>query len=105
MTRPLALAGVLLVIVGCAGEDDTTSIDDDTNPGASQRVVTFAPHLAEMMHAVGAGDQLRRFDLDGRAAPDEEADAESGQGERREPVGADGDRGGRRRAARRRGPA
>ena len=57
MTRTLALAGLLLFGAGCTAGDDTASTDDAT-PGPARRVVTFAPHLAEMMHAVGAGGQL-----------------------------------------------
>jgi len=58
MTRALALAGLILFTTGCTGADDTPSTDDEVQQGAAQRVVTLAPHLAEMMHAVGAGEQL-----------------------------------------------
>ncbi len=58
MTRSLALAGFAFLIAGCAAEEDAAPVDAAANQGPAQRVVTFAPHLAEMMHAVGAGDQL-----------------------------------------------
>lgn len=58
MMRTLALAGLLLFVAGCSGEDDTAATADSVAPGPAQRVVTLAPHLAEMMHAVGAGEQL-----------------------------------------------
>ena len=58
MTRTLALAGLLSLAAGCTGADDTAPTDNEDQQGPAQRVVTFAPHLAEMMHAVGAGEQL-----------------------------------------------
>ncbi len=59
MTRLLALAGLLLLVVACGGgEDEEPAVTEAANPAPAQRVVTFAPHLAEMMHAVGAGEQL-----------------------------------------------
>ena len=58
MTRTLALAGLLLFVAGCTGGDDAASGEKQAAHGPAQRVVTFAPHLAEMMHAIGAGEQL-----------------------------------------------
>ncbi len=58
MTRALALVGLLLCVAGCSGKDDTPPNTGDAAKGPAQRVVTFAPHLAEMMYAVGAGEQL-----------------------------------------------
>ncbi len=58
MTRALALASLLSLAAACTGGDGAPSTQDDLQQGPAQRVVTFAPHLAEMMHAVGAGEQL-----------------------------------------------
>ncbi len=57
MMRTLALAGLLLLAAGCTGNEDSAT-NDDARQGPAQRVVTLAPHLAEMMYAVGAGEQL-----------------------------------------------
>ncbi len=53
MTRALALACLCAAL--CACSEPTAPVP---GPGAAQRVVTFSPHLAEIMFAVGAGDQL-----------------------------------------------
>ena len=53
MTRAVALACLCLVIGACSGEQSTQSVN-----APAQRVVTFAPHLAEIMYVVGAGEQL-----------------------------------------------
>ncbi|MDJ0712049.1 MAG: helical backbone metal receptor [Woeseiaceae bacterium] len=58
MTRALALVGLLLVVAGCTGGEDVATPETAVAAGPFERVVTLAPHLAEMMHAVGAGDQL-----------------------------------------------
>ncbi len=44
-----------LLAAGCSSE---TPVADTERPGAAQRVVTLAPHLAELMFAAGAGGQL-----------------------------------------------
>jgi len=51
--RTLALACICALLCACpkpASESSTS--------GAAERVVTFAPHLSEMMFAIGAGDRL-----------------------------------------------
>ena len=58
MTRWPAFAGLLLCIAGCADEPAGSAAGEHAETGPAQRVVTFAPHLAEMMYAVGAGEQL-----------------------------------------------
>ena len=53
MIRALALACLCVVLCACSRPSaDTTSED------SAQRVVTFAPNLAEIMFAVGAGERL-----------------------------------------------
>lgn len=52
MTRALACLCALLL---CAC---TPPANDADHQGPASRVVTFAPHLAEIMFAIGAGDQL-----------------------------------------------
>ena len=54
MRRALALALLALLSGACSNEQQ---IPDETNASA-QRVVTFAPHLAEIVFAVGAGESL-----------------------------------------------
>ena len=53
MTRAIALACLCVLVSACSGERSEA-------PGnvPAQRVVTFAPHLAEIMYDVGAGEQL-----------------------------------------------
>jgi iron complex transport system substrate-binding protein len=51
--RAAALACLCLVVGACSGEQSTASVDTP-----AQRVVTFAPHLAEIMYFIGAGEQL-----------------------------------------------
>lgn len=58
MIRGLALASLILAAAGCTRDDHAAPLDHDGQQAPAQRVVTFAPHLAEMMHAVGAGEQL-----------------------------------------------
>ncbi len=53
MRRLFALLILCALSGGCAPEGAP-----DTKTGPAQRVVTFAPHLAEMMFAVGAGELL-----------------------------------------------
>ncbi|MDH5617248.1 MAG: helical backbone metal receptor [Gammaproteobacteria bacterium] len=53
MTRALALACLCVALCACSEPNAPAP-----GPGAAQRVVTFSPHLAEIMFAVGAGDQL-----------------------------------------------
>lgn len=53
MIRAAALAIVVSLACACSGNDDPAAGD-----GAVRRVVTFAPHLAEIMFVVGAEEQL-----------------------------------------------
>ena len=53
MIRALALAAICAALAACSPQH--APADDD---GVAQRVVTFAPHLAEIMFEVGAGEQL-----------------------------------------------
>ena len=53
MTRAFALLLLAVVASACSVEDPSPE-----PRGPAQRVVTFAPHLAEMMFAVGAGERL-----------------------------------------------
>ncbi len=53
MIRVATLICCVALLGGCS-----KSQPDATSEGSSTRVVTFAPHLAEMMFEVGAGDQL-----------------------------------------------
>ena len=53
MIRAVALACLCLVFGACSGEQSTESAN-----APAQRVVTFAPHLAEIMYFIGAGEQL-----------------------------------------------
>jgi iron complex transport system substrate-binding protein len=51
--RAVALACLCVLLCGCS--DESSVLEESA---AAQRVVTFAPHLAEIMHVVGAGEQL-----------------------------------------------
>jgi iron complex transport system substrate-binding protein len=51
--RAAAFACFVLFLSACSGEQPA-----QPNAAAAQRVVTFAPHLAEIMYVVGAGEQL-----------------------------------------------
>jgi iron complex transport system substrate-binding protein len=53
VTRAVALACLCVLVSACSGE--RSGAPDDA---PAQRVVTFAPHLAEIVHVVGAGEQL-----------------------------------------------
>ena len=53
MIRALALAVIAAVLAACSPQHPPA---DDAD--IARRVVTFAPHLAEIMYEVGAGDQL-----------------------------------------------
>ncbi len=53
MIRILALACICALLFACS-----KPTADSTNNGDARRVVTFAPHLSEMMFAIGAGDRL-----------------------------------------------
>lgn len=57
MTRPVALAATLLVVLtlapGCQRAPDAPGSVD-----VPQRIVTLAPHLAELVFAAGSGDLL-----------------------------------------------
>jgi len=53
VTRAVALACLCVLASACSGERAEAPGD-----AAAQRVVTFAPHLAEIMYVVGAGEQL-----------------------------------------------
>lgn len=52
--RPAAWL-TLLLAVGCSVGDDAAGVAGGVK---SLRIVTLAPHLAELVHAAGAGDQL-----------------------------------------------
>lgn len=54
MIRALALAACCASLAACTPESAAPPLD----ASPAQRVVTFAPHLAEIMFEVGAGDQL-----------------------------------------------
>ena len=49
----LALACICALLCACSKPASET-----TTRGAAERVVSFAPHLSEMMYAIGAGDRL-----------------------------------------------
>ncbi len=53
MIRAAALIIVVLLASSCTGSDEP-----GTGDGAVRRVVTFAPHLAEIMFVIGAEEQL-----------------------------------------------
>lgn len=58
MTRALVLLVLLLCAAGCSRDDNNPTPGSAPESSAAQRVVTFAPHLAEMMYAIGAGEVL-----------------------------------------------
>jgi ABC-type hemin transport system substrate-binding protein len=51
--RALGLACICALLFACSEPASETASGD-----AAERVVTFAPHLSEMMFAIGAGDRL-----------------------------------------------
>jgi len=51
--RSVALACICALLCACSKPAPETN-----NGDVAERVVTFAPHLSEMMFAIGAGDQL-----------------------------------------------
>jgi len=51
--RTLALACICTLLVACS-----KPASEPTTSGAAERVVSLAPHLSEMMYAIGAGDRL-----------------------------------------------
>lgn len=53
MTRTAVLACICALLCACS-----KPATDSTRSGPAERVVAFAPHVSEMMFAVGAGDQL-----------------------------------------------
>lgn len=53
MIRALALAWTLVALAGCGGP-----IDSPPKTDVYERIVTLAPHLTELVFAVGAGEQL-----------------------------------------------
>ena len=55
MRRSAAVLALALLLAGCTAEAPTES---PVEPATAQRVVTLAPHLAELMFAAGAGSQL-----------------------------------------------
>ena len=54
MIRSLLPAACCVALAACTPEPASTAVDNTP----AQRVVTLAPHLAEIMFEVGAGDQL-----------------------------------------------
>jgi iron complex transport system substrate-binding protein len=52
--RTIAVTACCAALAACSPEPSAPP----ENAGSAQRVVTFAPHLAEIMFEVGAGDQL-----------------------------------------------
>ncbi|MDJ0748332.1 MAG: helical backbone metal receptor [Woeseiaceae bacterium] len=58
MMRWPAFAGLALCIAACSGGPGNDPTTERAETGPAQRVVTFAPHLAELMFAVGADEQL-----------------------------------------------
>lgn len=54
-SKPWPLVGLLTWLLGaCSGEIAT----EQPQAGVPQRIVTLAPHLAELVYAAGAGEQL-----------------------------------------------
>lgn len=53
MIRIAALAGLCVLLCACS-----KPTPEDPQTGPAQRVVTFAPHLAEIMYLIGAQEQL-----------------------------------------------
>ena len=53
MIRALTLACICGALCACS-----KPVSEPSDTGPAQRVVTFSPHLAEIMFAVGAGEQL-----------------------------------------------
>ena len=53
MIRAFTLACICAALCACS-----KPVSEPENTGPAQRVVTFSPHLAEIMFAVGAGEQL-----------------------------------------------
>ena len=53
MTRALALVAAAALLCACSQERSASD-----RSGSAERVVTFAPHLAEIMFAIGAGEKL-----------------------------------------------
>lgn len=58
MTRWLAIVFAIALTPACEPEVPTESPRTSAAPGSAQRIVTLAPHLAEFVVAVGAGDRL-----------------------------------------------
>lgn len=56
--RGLRLARVALAVLAVWSLTVATAPAGEAATGNSARVVTLAPHLAELVHAIGAGDQL-----------------------------------------------
>lgn len=50
-----ALLLSLVLLAGCDGRDSGA---DEVRDGRADRIITLAPHLAELVHAAGAGDKL-----------------------------------------------
>ena len=53
MIRALTLACICGALCACS-----KPVSEPSDTGPAQRVVTFSPHLAEIMFAIGAGEQL-----------------------------------------------
>ena len=58
MIRASAPVGLLLIVAACSGDTEAPRTDAVEEPAPAQRVVAFAPHFAELMYAIGAGDKL-----------------------------------------------
>jgi iron complex transport system substrate-binding protein len=55
----ITLLGLTLVLTGCEGPSDSAQPAAGADAGAEElRIVSLAPHIAELVYAVGAGDLL-----------------------------------------------
>ncbi len=58
MTRPTLAGGLLAVLLSACGGDPGAGSTEAPESATAQRVVTLAPHLAELVFAAGAGETL-----------------------------------------------
>ncbi len=58
MMRSCASIGVLLIVAACSGGTEAPRTESIAESAPAKRVVAFAPHFAELMYAIGAGDKL-----------------------------------------------